>query len=51
LASSSLSSSSSSSSCSRNRPSVCIHNITQHKAAGSGHQTAYTHTTTTSPPH
>jgi hypothetical protein len=37
---------SSSSLCSRNRPSVCIHDITHHTAAGLGHQTTQPHTTT-----
>jgi hypothetical protein len=35
--------SSPSSICSRNRPSVCIHNINHHKAAGSGRQIAHHH--------
>jgi hypothetical protein len=39
--------SSPSSLCSRNRPSVCIHNFTHHMAVGSGHQTAQQHTTIT----
>jgi hypothetical protein len=39
-------SSSSSLLCSRNRPSVCIHDITHHMAAGWGRQTAHNHTTT-----
>jgi hypothetical protein len=30
----------------KNRPSVCIHNITHHAAAGSGRKTAHNHTTT-----